>query len=157
MARCKKSSRKAHPDKRKCRACHCSGPETFRYLHKQYIYDVDKARQIVADGRAPVEVDPESVRYSVDNCHIYADHVPHVNTAFPGIIAHIQFVTEAGQRVKGHLLIDGNHRAARCLQLGRPYYAYVLSEAETSSVLLRSPCEFVVSEEPAAACVGSTG
>ena len=157
MGKSKKRRSKANPNPRKCRHCKSSSSETFRYMSKQYIYDVDRAREITSDGRKPVEVDPESVRYSVDNCRIHDDHVPHVNTTYPGIIAHLQYVTAAGERVKAHLLIDGNHRAARCLQLGIPYMAYVLTEAETKAVLIRSQCDFEVSEDAALACVSSTG
>jgi hypothetical protein len=37
------------------------------------------------------------------------------------------------------VLIDGNHRAARCLRDGLPFRAHLLTEAESEAVLLRSP------------------
>jgi hypothetical protein len=56
------------------------------------------------------------------------EHIPHVDTQYPGIVAqHLGFWT----------LIDGSHRAQRCLNEGKPYYAYVLdlSESETARVV----------------------
>jgi SAM-dependent methyltransferase len=41
--------------------------------------------------------------------------------------------------MQGHRLIDGHHRAARCLEEGTPFVAYLLSEEESRAVLLRSP------------------
>jgi hypothetical protein len=58
---------------------------------------------------------------------------------YPGIVARVRYVKENGRIVKGDLLIDGNHRAARCLQLGRPYMVYLLTYDETDEVLTRRP------------------
>ena len=127
--------------KAKTKDCpHCKpGPETYHYLQRQYVYDVDQAREIVQDGREAVELEPEDVEYSVDNSRIFPQHLEHVQTQYPGIMAHIWFPTENGELVHGHLLIDGNHRAARCLQLGLPFYVHLLSEVESRQVLLKSP------------------
>jgi len=121
-----------------CPNC-ASGAETFWYMAHKYLYDVDHARQLVSDGRESVELDDESVRFSVDTSEINAAHLPHVNTEYPGIIAHIRYRTEEGEMVHGHLLIDGHHRAARCLELGIPFYVLLLTEEESEEVLLRSP------------------
>ncbi len=96
-------------------------------------------RALVQDGREPVELDDESVRASVHYSEIDAEHVLHVNTAYPGIIAHIFYRTADGDEVQAHLLIDGNHRAARCLQENQPYFAYLLSEEESRAIVIRSP------------------
>jgi hypothetical protein len=104
-----------------------------------YEYDVDQARALVRDGREPVEVEVESVRHSVASSTIDDFHVPHVDPTIPGVIAHVQFHVDSGECVKGHLLIDGHHRAARCLKEGRPFFAYLLNEAESEAILLRSP------------------
>lgn len=129
----KKSSKKTD-----CPHCQ-SGPETYWYMDHQYLFDVDLARTMVQDGREPVEVDEESTRKSVRWSVIYPEHVKHVNTDYPGIITHVWYPQPNGQRLHGHLLIDGNHRAARCLELGIPFFAYVLTEDESWQILLKSP------------------
>ena len=119
---------------------HCrSGRETYWYMKHRYLFDVDLARSIVQDGRDPVEVDDESVQLSVADTVIYPEHIQHVNTIYPGIITHLWFPLENGERVHGHLLIDGNHRAARCLELGLPFFAHVLSEEESQRIVMKSP------------------
>ncbi|MDB5384415.1 MAG: hypothetical protein JWM11_61 [Planctomycetaceae bacterium] len=121
-----------------CPNC-ASGSETFWYMAHKYLYDVDQARQIVSDGRESVELDDESVQFSVKTSEINQQHLPHVNTEFPGIIAHIHYRTDEAEMVYGHLLIDGHHRAARCLELKIPFYVYLLTEEESEEILLRSP------------------
>jgi hypothetical protein len=57
----------------------------------------------------------------------------------PGVIAQVRYPLDNGQTVTAHLLIDGNHRAARSLRDGVPFFAYLLTEDETAQTLLRSP------------------
>lgn len=119
---------------------HCSsGPETYRYLKKRYVFDVDLARQLVSDGREPVEVDDDSLSATLEGTRIYRDHLLHVDLQYPGIIAHVFFPMPDGTEEHGHTLIDGNHRAVRCRELGRPFLAYVLTEDESRQILLHSP------------------
>ncbi len=119
---------------------HCSnGAETFRYMKRLYRFDVDKARKLVRDGREPVELEPDDVKFSVETSHIYSQHVKHVNPKYPGIIAHVFYPEPDGNVLHGHVLIDGHHRAARCLELDRPYFVYLLSEEESREVLLDGP------------------
>ena len=139
-------SRKRKPAQAKIRKTseeecpHCrSGAESFRYFQGAYKFDVDLARQIVGDGRQAVELDPDDVRHSVDISRIYPQHLPHVSTEFPGIIAHVWGPGPRGRWLHGHLLIDGHHRAARCLQLNLPYRVYILSEKESEQVLIHGP------------------
>ena len=47
-------------------------------------------------------------------------------------------MTKEGQQVSGHRLIDGHHRAARCLELGIPYRAYILNEQESIEILKKA-------------------
>lgn len=108
-------------------------------MAKKYLFDVDLAREIVSDGRDPTEIDPDDVEYSVKSSVIDEFHVPHVDISIPGIISHIFFTQEDGEVVHGHVLIDGNHRAARALQLGKPFFAHVLTRAESRRILLRKP------------------
>ncbi len=119
---------------------HCrSGRETYWYMKHRYLFDVDLARRIVQDGRDPMEVEEESVRLSVEDTVIYPEHVQHVNTIYPGIITHLWYPLDDGELVHGHLLIDGNHRAARCLELGVPFFAHILTESESRQIVLKSP------------------
>ncbi len=130
----------AEPTNSECRICrNLKGAETYRYLRDAYVFDVDRARVLVADGREPVELEEESVRESVRYSRIDDEHVSHVDPSIPGIIAHLFYVTEEGEEIQAQLLIDGNHRAARSLRDGRPYFAYLLSPAESRAILLRSP------------------
>jgi len=121
-----------------CRRCR-GGKEFFRYWDNCYEFDVDRARELVQDGRDPVEVEEESVQASVDECRIDEAHVSHVDPSFPGLIAHIRYQDADGVVYKGHVLIDGHHRAARCLRERRPFAAYLLTEEESLAILLRSP------------------
>ncbi len=129
---------KAKSSRDECPHC-CGGSETFRYMKNIYRFDVDKARELTSDGRVPVELEPDDVEFSVDNSRIYPQHVKHVNPDYPGIIAHIWFPEADGNVLHGHVLIDGHHRAARCLQLGRPFMVHLLSEEESRAVLLDGP------------------
>lgn len=117
------------------------GPETFWYMANKYLFDVDHARRLVADGRETVELDEESTQFSVKTSDINPRHLPHVNTEYPGIIAHIWYPDESGETIHGHLLIDGHHRAARCLELGLPFFVCLLTEDESEQILLRSPSQ----------------
>jgi hypothetical protein len=102
-----------------------------------YEFDVDRAIAIARDGRQPVELDEESVRASVENSTIYECHLPHVAMDIPGVIVHVRYQTDDGETLLGHVLIDGNHRAVRCLREGRPFVAYLLNEEESEEVLIR--------------------
>jgi len=117
---------------------HCvGGPETYGYLKRTFVYDVDQARKIVSDGREPVEMDDSDVAYCVDNSRIHEQHLDHVDPQYPGILAHLWGPGEDGTLEHGHLLIDGNHRAARCLRDGLTYRAYLLTEDESEEIMKR--------------------
>src|SRR5439155_17198266 len=96
--------------------------------------------------REPVEVDDESLRLSMIGCRLVPAHVDHVDPKYPGIISHVWYADPAGEDLHGHVLIDGNHRAARCLRDGLPYFAYVLSECESREILLLGPGDSETSE-----------
>ena len=117
------------------------GGATYRYWGRNFIFDVDRAIEIVQDGREPVELDDRSVRVSVEMSRIREEHVPHVDWKRPGIIAHVRCLADDGEVIKGQVLIDGNHRAARCLELNQPYFAYLLTEQESEAILLRKPVQ----------------
>jgi hypothetical protein len=133
-----KSRRKpARP--KKCDICSAKGPETFRCMRRSFIFDVDKAREIVADGRPTWEMNRGDVRFEVRTSHIHEHHVPHVKVRFPGIVARVRVHLPGGRRGEGEILIDGHHRAAKCLRLNRPFFAYRLSVEESDAVLLKRP------------------
>jgi hypothetical protein len=142
-----------HPLPECCRK-KLNGGEVYRYFGRNFVFDVDRANELIRDGRQPIEVEDESVRRSVELCRIREEHVAHVNPARPGIIAHVECLADDGEVVKGHVLIDGNHRAARCLELALPFYAYVLSEEESESILLRKPSQTFARVQDAAASDG---
>lgn len=117
------------------------GGEIYRYFYRNFEFDVDRANELVQDGRKPVLLERESVRLSVENSRIDVNHVRHVDPKRPGIVAHVRVVTEEGKTVHGHVLIDGNHRAAACLQCRRPFRVFVLSKKESREILLKEPHE----------------
>jgi hypothetical protein len=122
-----------------CSRCDRKKREVFRCFKKRYVFDVSKAREMVSDSRAKIELDTEDVKYSVNRNTINKEHVPHVNTAFPGIVCHVFYTEKNGTLIHGHRLIDGNHRATRCLELGIPFYVYVLTEEESVKILRKAP------------------
>ena len=134
----RRSASKAKTGRDECPHCR-GGSESFRYMQNIFRFDVDKARQLVSDGREPVELEPDDVRFSVDTSRIYPQHVQHVNPEYPGIIAHIWYPEPDGNVLHGHVLIDGHHRAARCLELERPYFVHLLTEEESREVMLVGP------------------
>ncbi len=115
------------------------GSEVFRHRKGTYKFDVDLAIQITSDGREPVEVDEESLRHTLLKSVVHEEHLPHVRLGRPGIIAHVTYPLGNGQTVTAHLLIDGNHRAARSLKEGLPFFAYLLNEEETARIAIRTP------------------
>ncbi len=115
--------------------------ETFTYLGNQYKFDITRAIEFCQDGREPVEVDDDDVRFSLKKVRINKKHVPTVDTQKPGIIAVVFHPGPDGTQIKGQRLIDGHHRAARCLELGIPFQAYLLNEEESAAILLKSLCK----------------
>lgn len=154
----KATPEKAAPrDKAACKKCRPRPRgEAFYYMRERYVFDVDLAREICADGREPVEIDERSVARCIETCDVDFGHVPHVDPTIPGIVAHVWSPEETGELIHGHRLIDGHHRAARCLQDGLPYFAYILTEEESRRVMMRSPldppkADGARSDEPATA------
>ena len=115
------------------------GGEVYDYWDEHFRFDVDRANALVLDGREPVELDEASTEKSVEKSEICEAHVGHVDAAKPGIIAHVECLADDGEVIKGQVLIDGNHRALRCLQLKQPFTVYLLTERESKAILLRSP------------------
>ncbi len=116
-----------------------TGPETYTMLRGMYKFDVDLARSIVSDGREPLALDIEDVKYALEWSVIHEPHLDHVDLTYPGIIAHYWYPDTSGELLHGTVLIDGHHRAAKALQRNVPFYVVVLTEAESKKVTLRSP------------------
>lgn len=112
--------------------------EAFRCYQNRYKFNIDIARQLVADGREAIEMDVEDIDYSLERAEINEGHLPHVDPSIPGIVSYVFFPTDEGV-VRASRLIDGHHRAARCRQLGIPFRIYVLSERESVAILERGP------------------
>jgi len=91
------------------------------------IFDVDKAKQIISDGRRPELVSAESLTRLLAATEYDRAHIGHVDAGRPGIL---------GQRFGGLFLLDGIHRAASCLQEKQDFYAFALSQEETLSCLV---------------------
>lgn len=115
--------------------------ETFRFMSKSYIFDITKAIAIVQDGRESVELDEDDIKFSLDKVRINKKHLKSVDVRKPGIVAVVHAFDAQGELIKGHRLIDGHHRATRCLELGVPFEVYVLTEEESIAILKRSPCK----------------
>lgn len=75
--------------------------------------------------------------FCVENSRTHKQHIDHVNTKYPGILGHLWGPGEGGTWEHVHVLIDGNHRAARCLRDGLPFRVYLLSEDESEQILKR--------------------
>jgi len=129
----------SHSKHKDCSRCTRGKGESFWCFRNRYIFDIDLARKFAASGHEKIELEPDDVQYSVGRCQINEGHLPHVNETIPGIVAHVFYPDDDGSIVHGHRLIDGHHRAARCLQLGIPFYVYVLSEDESVRILMKSP------------------
>lgn len=123
-----------------CPKCVRPSGETYHYLYRLFLFDVDRAWKLAyGTPRESVELETESVEWSVQTAHIQDRHVGHVDATIPGLIAHVRLRTGGGGEVRGHVLIDGHHRAARCLREGLPFFAYILTEAESDEIVLRRP------------------
>ena len=91
------------------------------------LFDVEKAKQIVSDGRRAELLPADALAPILAASHYEEAHLAHVNPESPGIL---------GQRFSGFFLLDGVHRAARCLQQGKDFHAFVLTQEETLSCLV---------------------
>jgi hypothetical protein len=104
----------------------------------RHFFDVDRAKQLVEDGRSPVPISTSTVlQLLAVNEHEFA-HLAHVDITRPGILA---------LRFGGVVLLDGIHRAARCLRERRPFLAYMLDHEESKACIVR---EDIVSRNPLA-------
>ncbi len=131
--------RKSPVEPKDCSRCSRAHGEVFRCYRKTFVFDVDLVRTMIADGREPMELDADDIAYSLDHCEINEAHIAHVDATIPGIVSHVFFPDSDGNVHHAHRLIDGHHRAARCLRDGIPFQVFVLTEAESVRILSRAP------------------
>jgi hypothetical protein len=102
----------------------------------KYVFDVELARRIVkSELHTMAEIPPvmlvKMLEVNEEHC---PEHIDHVNPRAPGIV---------GQRLGGMALIDGNHRARRCLRDGLPFRAYLLDLVESAQCMIhQEPVNF---------------
>lgn len=93
-----------------------------------YIFKIDTAKKIVADGRAPQQVSQEMLRAFAGMNEFDLDHMLHVDLSRPGIFT---------RRFGAPILLDGTHRAIRCFAKQKQFYAFELSYEESVECLLQ--------------------
>ena len=93
-----------------------------------YIFKIDTAKQIVADGRAAQPVSQEMLRAFAGMNEFDLNHMLHVDLSRPGIFT---------RRFGAPILLDGTHRAIRCFAKQKQFYAFELSYEESVECLLQ--------------------
>ena len=93
-----------------------------------YIFKIDTAKEIVADGRAALPVSPETLRAFAGMNEFDFDHLFHVDLSRPGIFT---------RRFGAPMLLDGTHRAVRCFAKQQQFRAFELSYEESVECLLQ--------------------
>lgn len=120
-------------------------PMDERFSLGMAVYDVDKAREIVKDGRDIHEVPTTDVAnwvsYNLEGKMFFGrilvseTHIDHVPDSKDDPIIFAYSLRREGEK-RNLVPIDGNHRIARAIKYSQPLvYAVVLSEEETDSIL----------------------
>jgi hypothetical protein len=133
-------------DPKNCKTCRERlGRQCFTWQPRgedgEWWYDVQKAVAIVnADpGREVFELPDWNTREVLQWMEPDPGHLDHVDPKYPGIVAPF-----GDQQV----LIDGTHRAARCVRDGLPFAVVFLTEAEADACVIKSPTrEFKPSDD----------
>jgi len=115
-----------------CPRCELKGHQIYTVEGElgKFIFDVEKARRIAFDGHhRAFEVPPDMLQMMLlvneEHC---VEHIDHVDPMRPGILA---------QRWGGIALIDGNHRARRCLRDQLPFRAFMLDLKESMDCMIQ--------------------
>jgi hypothetical protein len=121
--------------------------EEFHYAAGFIVYDVEKARGILA-GRTPEEVETSrlagfvaypKLQGTIEICKHYVNesHIDHVNPDEPIILACVPRPREGDEDQSRPLLpIDGSHRIARAIKDGKELVKVVcLSEEESDEII----------------------
>lgn len=93
-----------------------------------YVFKIDTAKEIVADGRAALPVSPETLRAFAGMNEFDFDHLGHVDLSRPGIFT---------RRFGAPILLDGTHRAIRCFARHQQFRAFELSYEESVECLVQ--------------------
>ena len=93
-----------------------------------YIFRLDMAKKIVADGRAALPVSPETLRAFAGMNEFDVEHLLHVDPSRPGIFT---------RRFGAPILLDGTHRAVRCFARHQQFRAFELSYEESVECLVQ--------------------
>ena len=118
---------------RKCAICESRQPgkvEIYQFRDELdvYLFRNDMAKQLAADGRSAAPIAAGALLHLVGmNCFDEA-HLGHVDPAQPGICT---------RRFGGLILLDGVHRAVRCLAEKQPLLIYELSYEESLACLVQ--------------------
>jgi len=94
----------------------------------KYFFNVNKAKTIVTDNRPPIVIPRSTIRVIVSVNDYSPLHLSHVDPRKPGIMV---------QRFGGLVLLDGIHRAVRCLEEKAPFRAFILNYQESLACLVR--------------------
>lgn len=94
----------------------------------RYFFNVDKAKTMVGEGRAAIAIAEPSLRRMIMVNDYSPAHLDHVKPDRPGIMV---------ERFGGAVLMDGIHRAVRCLKDGRIFHAYTLTYEQSLACLIR--------------------
>jgi hypothetical protein len=94
----------------------------------KYFFNVEKAKTVAGEGRPSIAIAESSLRRMVMVNDYSPVHLAHVDPGRPGIMV---------QRFGGIVLLDGIHRAVRCLNEGRIFQAYTLTYEESLACLIR--------------------
>jgi len=94
----------------------------------RYFFNVDRAKQIVSDGRPAIAIAEATIRRIMAVNEYIPMHLAHVDPKKPGIML---------QRFGGLVLLDGIHRSVLSLQQGRAFHAYALNYPESLACLVR--------------------
>jgi hypothetical protein len=98
-----------------------------RFDQQTFAWAIELAINICSDGRTPSAVLPEHVNAILSVNDTNPSHLDHVDPNIPGIACVCGYAGEQPLLV----LIDGSHRAARCLRDNIPFFVYLLSEEES--------------------------
>lgn len=108
-------------------------------LEGEHAWNVTRAIEISCSKPREIRLVPrENTRRIVERNGpdgIEAGHLDHVDPAFPGIA--VPFLDETGGPVM--IIIDGNHRAARCIRDNLDFYVYYLDLQESEACQMWSP------------------
>jgi hypothetical protein len=105
----------------------------------EYSWDVDAARAMVVDRprNAPRVDRAWLASWLVERSSFTPEHLDHIPTdklMEPGIVVEVLAGPSGSQPEPFAILIDGTHRAARCLRDGQEFSAYLLTEEEQRSI-----------------------